>query len=379
MNKQPQQYRSFFVAGEASGDHLAAWYAQKMNEQHPGCLIEGIGGESAQRAGITLYRHYETLNVVGIVEVIKHIPRILAILWEVVGYIIQQQFNEVVLIDFPGFNLRLASQLKRIVPTIKITYLSPPQLWCWGSWRLRKLRQSCDDIIVLYPFEVAWYRQRGVRVRWCGNPIEERMRQYYHGSSILPAVGSKMPMIALLPGSRVHELATFMPLLCEVMTTIRQQFPEVSFVIPASSSACALLIEQHLAQYAGAMSGAVTIVADEEKKMQLLRSCCLALSKPGTVMLELALLGVPTIMFFKTSALSYAIGSKLVTVKHMALPNLLLDREVVKECIQGNCSVAELVAHVERLYRSYLVNDIDYRQSCQHVQSVRRVLGGYSE
>lgn len=379
MNKQPQQYRSFFVAGEASGDHLAAWYAKKMHEQYPGCLIEGIGGECAQRAGIALYQHYETLNVVGIVEIMKHIPRILAILWEVVGYIIEQQFNEVVLIDFPGFNLRLASQLKRIAPTIKITYLSPPQLWCWGAWRLKKLRQLCDDIIVLYPFEVAWYRQRGVFVRWCGNPIEERMRQYYHGSSVTSAVRSKMPMIALLPGSRVHELATFMPLLCEVMMAVRQQFPEVSFVIPASSKACALLIEQHLFRNASAISGAVTTVTDEETKMQLLRTCCLALSKPGTVTLELALLGVPTIMFFKTSALSYAIGSKLVTVKHMALPNLLLDREVVKECIQGDCSVAELVAHVERLYRSYLANDIDYRQSCQYVQSIRHVLSGYSE
>src|SRR5579862_4614825 len=176
----------FIVTGELSGDRVAAWYVAKQYTNfsptkipvYP-VYIEAVGGDFLAAQGVTIFKRFESLNVVGIIEIIKHLPRLLKFLNILTHHIIQNDFQEVILVDFPGFNIRLAKYLKKLNKNIKITYLSPPQVWCWGQWRLKTLRRVCDDLVVMYPFEVAWYKQHAMQVRWIGSPVYDSLQKYF--------------------------------------------------------------------------------------------------------------------------------------------------------------------------------------------------------
>lgn len=335
----------FIVAGELSGDRTAAWYVHKRKSVATSERWSGVGGDFLRNVGVELFESYKKLNVVGVVEIITHLPRILRIMRKIIDYIVVQKIDEVVLVDFPGFNLRLAKKLKKLRPDLKITYVSPPQLWCWGAWRVKKIKALCDDVVVMYPFEVAWYAQRGVTAQWLGCPIYDALIPYMHDNREVK------PLIALIPGSRYGEIERFLPLLAQVARQIQDKYPQVKFVMPLAQS----LSEEFMQGQLQKVGLTVNLVRSEQEKYTQLRSCCLAITKPGTVTLELALLGVPAVVFFKISWLSYLLGRALIQVKSMALPNLLLDKIVYPECIQERCTAREIVRQVDnRILSSFL-------------------------
>lgn len=343
----------FILAGELSGDNIGQWYVQRYVSENDFC--EGIGGDGLQAAGVNLYKRFEELNITGFLEVIKKLPFILRCLNEVATYIINNGFTEVILIDFPGYNLRLAGMLKKRLPTIQITYVSPPQLWCWGGWRIKKLKRVCDNVVVMYPFEVEWYAVRGLKVSWLGSPVYDRMAQFIK-EDIFPE-----KKIALLIGSRPHELERLFPLAAEVIKKLSVKFPDFIFVIPMASSISSdfFQIQLDLAGLA-ALKNRIKIVTDEVEKMQELATCCLALTKPGTITLELGLLGVPMIIFFKTSRLNYFLARKLVTVDAVGLPNLLLKEKVCNEFLQANCTSTQLFDEAIRIINLFEQKDPAY-------------------
>jgi len=233
--------RLFLLAGELSGDQLGAWYLKKrLIDDTETYHVEAIGGDCLQAAGAQLYERFEKLNVAGIVEIVRHIPRLFSFMNRVIEHLISQKIDEVVLIDFPGFNLRLARKLKQKNPAIKITYLSPPQLWCWGKWRIGSLKKYTDQVIVLYPFEVAWYRQNGMQVVWQGNPVYDRLVPYFSQPV------NVTPTVAMLPGSRSKELEVLLPIMGEVVKSLRVQYPEIKFILPRPSSLSLAFVQQQL-------------------------------------------------------------------------------------------------------------------------------------
>lgn len=344
----------FIIAGEVSGDRIAGWYLTKRLAVEP-CAVEGIGGDAAIASGMRLYERFEKLNVVGIVELIKHLPRLLQKMRSLVAYIVANNIDELILVDFPGFNLRLAKLLKRQKPSIKITYVSPPQLWAWGAWRIKSLKQFVDEVVVMYPFEVAWYRARGLTVHWLGSPVIDHLAPYrIH----MPA---KQSVVALMPASRFSELETMLPLFLVVARKLRAMHPMLSFVIPVPQS---LKIEDywHIARDHNLFDvcDAIRFVVGEHEKYEALQVACVALSKPGTVTLELALLRVPTVVAYKTSWLSYAIGRCVVKVNAMSLPNLLTQKPLCKELIQQLCTVENMVCEVDTLIKEYRFQPEEY-------------------
>ncbi len=347
--------RLFVVAGELSGDHLGAWYVNKLcnNSSHE-YVIEAIGGDALQSSGAKIFERFEKLNVTGIVEIVRHIPRLLMLMDKIINYLIAQNIDEVVLIDFPGFNLRLAKRLKQKKPSLKITYLSPPQLWCWGKWRLTTLKKYTDQVIVMYPFEVEWYRQQGMQVVWLGNPVYDRLQKYFD----VPV--KAMPMVALLPGSRVKEWELLLPIIADVVKKMHVQFPEITFFLSKPTSLSSDFMQQQL-ERAG-LIGLVEVIDGEERKMQALQHCCFAITKPGTVTLELALLKIPALVMYKTSRLTYFIGKRFAYVSHMALPNLLLRESVYPEFIQERCTSKKLFYAGQHLYQSFNENSVVYRE-----------------
>jgi len=356
----------FIVTGELSGDRLAAWYVKKLRGQTTEPMtFEGTGGDFVAAEGVLLYKRFEELNVTGIVEIIRHLPKIFRLLAAITDYIVNQNFDEVVLVDFPGFNLRLLKSLKQRNPRIHVTYLSPPQLWCWGAWRVRTLRRWCDHVIVLYPFEVAWYQQRGVTAHWIGSPVSDFLASYRLHSL------HKKRLIALLPGSRRSEMETLLPLFLRAAGLVMQHYPDVRFVLPIARSIPERLIlavvEKHGLQEVWKH---VHCVEDEHEKFVLLSQCCAALSKPGTVTLELALLHIPTVVAFKISWPTYLIARPLVQVSSMSLPNLLTNKTVFKEIIQYNCTPPVLACELMDIYKAFVYDHSTYQQEMAKLNDV---------
>ncbi len=353
--------RIFIVAGEVSGDRLAAWYVNKMRKDNPDMVIQAVGGDCLAAAGAYLYERFEHLNIVGIAEIIRHLPRLLRFMDTLATHIISTKIDEVVVVDFPGFNLRLIKKLKQKNPHLTITYLSPPQLWCWGAWRIQKLKRFCDHVIVLYPFEVEWYRKRGLTVQWLGNPVYEAVVPYRSAH--------KEPMIALIPGSRLSEVTRLLPLFLRVAAKLHEVYPELRFVIPLAQSIPVSTLEAIVRKHnLGIIWQCVTVVRDEQEKFKQLARCCAALSKPGTVTLELALLGVPTVVAFKISWMTYCIARLLVKVPFMSLPNLLLGKELFKEVIQWRCTPVLLAQYLNEVYTSAVHKTETYLLFCKDVE-----------
>lgn len=363
--RQANVKKIFIVAGELSGDRTAAWYVHKRKSMGTPEYWSGVGGDFLRDAGVMLFESYKKLNVVGVMEIISHLPRILRIMRHIIDHIVTQQIDEVVLVDFPGFNLRLAGKLKKLCPNIKITYVSPPQLWCWGAWRVKKIKALCDDVIVMYPFEVAWYAQRGVSARWLGSPIYDALIPYMQEKR------EQTPLIALIPGSRYSEIERFLPLVAQVAHRLQEKYPQVKFVMPLAQS----LSEEFMQEQLKKVGLNVHLVRGEQEKYMQLRSCCLAITKPGTVTLELALLGVPAIVFFKISWLSFLLGRALIQVKSMALPNLLLGQIIYPECIQNRCTAHEIVQQADsRILSSFFGDKKAYHDIEEKLAQLRVLL-----
>lgn len=367
----------FIVTGELSGDITAAWYVKRLQPDlthdcvatHDTVQIHAVGGDNLSALGVTIFKRFEELNVVGIFEILKHLPKIFRILNELIEYIKANGFDEVILVDFPGFNLRLAKKLKTLDPKIKVTYLAPPQLWCWGAWRVNKLKKYCDDVIVLYPFEVDWYRQRGVAARWLGNPIYDSLSGYFESCE------HKERLIALLPGSRTSELERFLPLFKDVVKKFTLHHPDIKFVFPLASSLSDDFIKKQLEKSGlNAYTNKLIFTRTEKEKLELLSKCCLAVTKPGTVSLELALLKVPAVMIFKISWLTYLLARPLVKVKYMSLPNLLLDFPLYKELVQSDCKLDLISREVEGLYLGFIRKTNDYLMKMKKIDELRKLL-----
>ncbi len=359
----------FVVAGELSGDRTAAWYINKIKPEHGTIHFEGVGGDFLASTGAVLFERFEQLNVTGLFEIITQLPRLLRIMNNIVNRVIEQQFDEVILVDFPGFNLRLAAKLKQRLPNIKITYVAPPQLWCWGAWRVKKIRMFFNDVVVLYPFEVAWYKQHGVTAQWIGCPTYDAVEQYIN------LAATKKPVVALMPGSRLSEIERLLPLITDVAKQLHHKYPHLSFVMPLAQSLPTNLVENSI-QKNGLLPAdfPLALVRAEDEKYKVLGECCLAITKPGTVTLELALLGVPALVFFKISSSTYWLARCLAHVAYMALPNLLLGKTVYPEFIQQRCTPYEIMREADNLLASYFGDNVLYNERVASLDPLRKML-----
>lgn len=346
--------KSFFiVSGEASGDRIGAWYLSTLKKKNSTLYCEAIGGPLLAEAGAQLYDNYAHLNAVGIVEIVRQLPFFISYAKKLANYIAENGFDEVVLVDFPGFNLYLANLLRKKAPEVTITYCSPPQLWAWGAWRLKKLSARADRIVVIYPFEVEWYRARGVEVEWLGYPGYEKF-DHYRTQSVEEQQANKKRSIAIIPGSRKVEIKTLLPLFVDVMRRLKMIYPDLTFVVPcASSFSPDFLAKEFTRLNFRPVSNQVQIVVGEEEQLQALSSCVAALSKPGTMSLHASLLGVPTVIAYKTSFLTYTIAKRLVTVNSMSLTNLISGKKLCPEFIQNDLSTDALVKELKKIYDDY--------------------------
>lgn len=328
----------YIIAGEASGDLHGSNLIKEIKKLDTMAGIRCWGGDLMQQAGGELVRHYRDLAFMGFIEVIKNLTIILKNLAFCKEDITAFNPHVLILIDYPGFNLRIAEWAKK--KNIKVVYYISPQVWAWKENRVKQIKKNVDKMLVILPFEKAFYQKWQYEVEYVGHPLAEVVDQAQsetNTSSLLSPLNDPN-IIALLPGSREQEVARKLP----VMLEVSKRFPEYKFIIAKAPSLDDRFYQKFTSRYP-------TVQSLRNKTYPLLMQSKAALVTSGTATLETALFGVPQVVCYRGSAISYLIAKRLLKVKYISLVNLIMDKPIVKELIQGEMNAENISKELTRL------------------------------
>ena len=330
--------RVLISAGEASGENYGAMLIPELRNLLGGdTQFFGVGGEKMRAAGCETIVDSATVAAVGITEVVKHIATIYREFFRTISVARSRKPDVAVLIDFPDFNLRLAGKLHKM--GVPVVYFVSPQLWAWKQRRIWRVKKFVDRMLVIFPFEESYYRERQVAAQYVGHPLADLpipqipREEFARRFGIDPA----KPWIALLPGSRKKEIWLNLPVMLEAARRLGREY---EYTVPVAST----LSREWMAQLTG--SRRVHLVDDARAALLHSRAAVVA---SGTATVEAALIGTPFLVVYRVSRLSYAIGRRLVKVKNFGMVNLIAGREIVPELIQSNFTPDNVVDQIRRL------------------------------
>ena len=330
--------RYYVIAGEASGDLHGSNLIRELQQVDTAADIRCWGGDKMQATGARLVKHYRELAFMGFTEVLKNLGTIFKNLRFCKADILQYKPDTLILIDYPGFNLRIAKWAKE--QGLKVIYYISPQVWAWKANRVKMMKQCIDKMICILPFEKKYYKEKwDWEVEYVGHPLVEVIEEFRIKSLEL---GVETPyggnIIALLPGSRKQEILKKLP----IMLQVAKDFPAYQFIVAKAPGLEESFYNELLAPYNNVSS----VV---NKTYALLAQAKAALVTSGTATLETALFGVPEVICYKGNGLSYQIAKRLIKIKFIGLVNLIMDKEVVKELIQNDLTPKNLQQELERL------------------------------
>lgn len=351
-------------AGEASGDLHGALLAEEIAARSPGARIWGVGGEKMRAAGVEILRGIDELAVLGFAEVFVRLPFFMRLFGELRAAIEARRPDAVVLVDYPGLNLRLAKAAKQA--GTPVAYYISPQVWAWGERRVSVIRRYVDRMIVVLPFEAPYFAERGVAASFVGHPLVSVARARRSREETRRALGvpDGRPLVGLLPGSRAQEVRSHVPLFVDALAVGARAGVVTSAALALAPTVPASLVEQLLAR-------SPDPIATTTDTYDLMHASDLLLVASGTATLEAAILGTPMIVVYKTSPISYAIGRALVRVPHIALANLVAGERIVPELVQDAANPARLGAEMASL----LADDARRGEIRSKLASVRAKLG----
>lgn len=331
------------VAGEASGDLHGAPLLTELRELVDGLEAFGLGGEALAEAGLERVADSDEISVVGLSEVLRVWARAREIFDALLAEVDRRRPRLAVLIDFPEFNLRLAKALsERGVPVV---YYISPQVWAWRRRRVRTIAEHVDRMLVLFPFEVDFFREHGVDAVHVGHPLVDAIPELPHVWDGAPVGGDAPFRIALLPGSRTSEVEALLPVMLEAVRRMAEELPILARVIRAPT------IPEAMVEEAVALSGLPVRVVPSSDRAEAIADSHLALCASGTATLEVGLLGTPMAVLYRLGGWTYLMGRLLVRLPFVSLVNLVLGREVVPELLQAKASpehVAEVASSLLR-------------------------------
>ena len=325
----------YLIAGEASGDMHGANLMLEMKKLDSTAVFRCWGGDRMKDAGGEIVKHYRELAFMGFTEVILNLRTIMRNISFCKEDILSWKPDTLILIDYPGFNLRIAEFAKK--NSIHVVYYISPQVWAWKKSRVEKIKRFVDRMIVILPFEKDFYKKFNCDVEYVGHPLLDEIGANSTPDPLSQERGGSQPIIALLPGSRLQEIKQMLPVLLSVV----KKFPAYNFSVSVAPSVDAALIKKICEGFP------VTLVVNDS--YSLLRNSFAALVTSGTATLETALFNVPEVVCYKGGTLSYMIARQLVDVKYISLVNLIMDKEVVKELIQSELTTENLSAELEKI------------------------------
>jgi lipid-A-disaccharide synthase len=335
----------FLIAGEPSGDILGGRLMAAIKRTSPDPVeFVGVGGARMVSEGLDSLFPLSELSVMGVAEILPHLPRLLRRISETAEAVRNAQPDLIVTIDAPAFCFRVLKQLKGS-SIAKIHYVAPT-VWAWRPGRARKIAQLVDHLLVLLPFEPPYFEAVGLSTSFVGHPVLENNISEADGKIFRRdhGIAGDAPLLVLLPGSRRGEIRYLLPPFEDAVARLKSKLPALQVVVPAIAN----LVDSLRAEFQH-WSVPVTVIEGERKKFSAMAAADVALAASGTVALELALFGVPNVIAYQVHPLTAAIVRRLVTVKYANLVNLLIDREAVPEFIQANCRGDLLSDAVEKL------------------------------
>lgn len=322
----------FVSTGEVSGDLHLSYLVTNILKIDKDIKFYGVAGEHCKTAGVEIIHDIKDLAVMGFTEAIKKYHFLKKKSLEYLEFIKENKIDKVILVDYGGFNLAFLKLLKKEVPNVEVYYYIPPKLWVWGEKRINTLKLA-DHILVIFPWEVEFYKKHGLDVVYYGNPFSEKY-------SLLEKKGDK---ILLLPGSRKQEIHSLMPVMLEIVKSM----PDKEFLLKLHSSKVFGWIDVDILKYPN-----LSIEKDTISLEEVAKECNMAIAASGTVTLELALMGIPTIVLYKTSCINAFIARHILKLGFVSLPNLTLNKEVYPELLQEKCTKDKILFEIDRFEKN---------------------------
>jgi len=356
MNSEPLKF--FLVAGEPSGDLHGGKLIRAMQNIHPNSTFMGHGGNAMKDAGMQILEHTDDLSIMGFVEVIKHLPRMMKIMGKTIDTITRTKPDRVILIDYPGFNLRLGKNIQHL--GIPITYFILPQVWAWKEKRVETMKAVLDQALSIFPFEQDWFETRGLPTNYVGHPfaeqehVDETSKDFYQRHDLT----IEHPVLVLLPGSRQQEVDRHWPIFLKTVERLKQDNPNLQIMVGKAVNVSFTPIPNTFK------------IEDNARKAMVAGTAALVSS--GTATLECAVEDTPMIVCYKLSGVSWWMANTMASVKYASMVNLIADEIIVPEFLQQDMTASNLVAAVLPL--------LDHKNNLRKkmltgFEKVRRTLG----
>lgn len=335
----------FIIAGEESGDMLGASLMQDILSLEPNVIFSGIGGTRMEAQGMKSLFPMHELSIMGLFEVLRHLPRILKRMHQTTGAILAQKPDILITIDSPDFCLRVAKKIKRFAPHIKIIHYVAPTVWAWRAGRAKKIACFLDGLMCLFPFEPPYFTAHSLQAQFVGHPLTkiiqpvtaQQKEAFYSKYHLDP----QKPILCLLPGSRRREISTLWPIFINAAQTMRTQLPELQIIVPTLPHIKPLLANAPLG---------FTVIEDRNDKYVAFQSSKAALHASGTVALELALCGTLMVTAYKVSPLTGFFASRLLKTSFVNLVNILAGKPIVPELLQEQATAENIVTALQSVF-----------------------------
>ena len=353
------------VAGEVSGDLHAAKVVQAVKARSPDTAFWGIGGDDLRAEGVDLLQHTDRMSVMGLGEVLKHYRFLKGAFDQVLAEVDRRKPDAALLVDYPGFNLRLAAELKK--RGVKVYYYICPKVWAWNKKRIPKMAKIIDRLMVVFPFEVEVFKDTDLQVDFVGNPLVAQIDEFLAMPRRELPWGSKQ-RVALLPGSRKQEILRILPAILSAAKRLEARFPDVSFMIASPNERIEALVNEQIALCTDQPSRLAVVCGHARA---LMHQADAAMVTSGTATLETALLGTPQIIVYKTSPATYWFACTVLTIRLIGLVNIVAKRAVCPELIQQDATPEAMADGIARL----LADTAERSEMLAGYEEVRQLLG----
>ncbi len=338
------------IAGEASGDLHAAKLVQDVHKADPSVHFFGMGGKKMQEAGVDILVNSDDMAVIGLIDVIFKLPKIFLVMQKLRRALISDKPDLVILVDYPGFNLRFAKMAKNV--GCKVLYYIAPKLWASRPKRIQALRKYVDKLAVIFPFEVEYFRQRGVHTEFVGNPLSDVTHTTLSLAEVRLEFGAQLNecIVGLFPGSRKAEIARMLPVILEAATKIKEAEPNVKFILPVAPSLELEFLQPFLAK------AKVPVKVVQSRIYDLMQICTAAIAVSGTITLQLALMQVPMIIIYKIFP-EWFNFKWVVKVPDIGLCNIVACKRVVKELWQREVTAENISTEILKIMENSVYHD----------------------
>ena len=324
----------FIVTGEPSGDIHAAKLVSALKVISPKTKFFGNGGDKMTESGVEIIHHINDLSVMGFIEVVKHLPRLLHIMKNTLSAIKNIKPDRIILVDYPGFNLRLAKKIKKLKMDIPVTYFILPQLWAWKESRIKIMKKTIDQSISIFPFEAEWFNSRGLDTFYAGHPFIEKNYDLDDKTNFFNKHNFKQdrPIIVLLPGSRQQEIDYHWPIFLKTVAILNKKTPGVQTIVVKYNNVTLNPVPAH--------------IKIEVSMRSAMKYGTAAISSSGTATLECALANLPTVVCYKMSYINWILFNFFGKVKYISIVNLIANKRIIPELIQHKMSPDNLTKKI---------------------------------